>query len=31
MIIAGYTLCILATLGFGLVSHVPKDNDPEKK
>lgn len=25
MIISGYFLCILATLGFGLIAHVPKD------
>lgn len=27
MILAGYTLCILATVGFGLCAHVPRDDD----
>jgi hypothetical protein len=25
MILLGYTLCIAATIGFGLCSHVPDD------
>ena len=28
VILAGYMLCIMATVGFGLVSHVPKDLGP---
>ena len=27
MIVVGYTLCILATIGFGLCANVPKDTD----
>lgn len=29
MILMGYTLCILATVGFGLCSHVPDDFEKE--
>lgn len=35
-ILIGYTLCIVATVGFGLISYIPQRNeldpdDPEKK